>query len=357
MAELQNTRKLYIDNIRWGIIILVVIFHVVDIFNSTGAILHFNYPGIAAFDSFAYFVYPWFMGCLFVVAGISARYSLNKRNVKEFAKGRVLKLLIPFLAGMLLLAPLTSALSFTITNSWNQFSAIPSVVLYFVMVAIGMGQLWFILELFVVSMIFLLIKHFDKKDKIWILGGKTSIWILLLMYIPLLGTAQILNFLAVFRNVLFLSLFLLGYFVFSHDKIQEMLKKYRIPLLTTALILFVIQIFMYWGQNFTSIVNKPIVMLYTWFMILAVIGNAQVYFNFSNHFTEYMNKKSFLIYIFHYLPMIAIAYLITKNWHLPIILNYLFVLVFSTIATFIICEFIPKIPGVRFLFGVNGKQS
>jgi len=55
--------------------------------------------------------------------------------------------------------------------------------------------------------------------------------------------------------------------------------------------------------------------------------------------------------------MITIAYLITKNWHLPIILNYLFVFVFSIIATFVICELIPKIPGVRFLFGVNGKQS
>ncbi|HEX7542629.1 MAG TPA: acyltransferase, partial [Patescibacteria group bacterium] len=267
-AELQNTRKLYIDNIRWGIIILVVIFHVVDIFNSTGAILHFNSPGIAAFDSFAYFVYPWFMGCLFVVAGISARYSLNKRNAKEFAKGRVLKLLIPFLAGMLLLAPLTTILSFTATNSWYQFAAVPPVVLYFVLIAIGMGHLWFILELFVVSMIFLLIRHFDKKDKIWNLGGKTSMGILLLTYIPLLGAAQVLNFLAVFRNVLFLCLFLLGYFVFSHDNIQEMLKKYHAPLLITAIILFIIQIPVYWGQNFTGIVNQPLVMLYNWIMIL-----------------------------------------------------------------------------------------
>lgn len=356
MVERQNTRKLYIDNIRWGIVILVVIFHVVDIFNSTGVTLHFNYPGIAAFDSFAYFVYPWFMGCLFVVAGMSARYSLDKRNTKEFVRERVLKLLVPFLAGMLLLAPLTTTLSFTVTSSWNQFSAVPPVILYFVMVAIGMGHLWFILELFIVSMTFLLIRNFDKKDKIWSWGGKTSLGILLLMYIPLLGTAQILNFLAVFRNFLFLSLFLLGYFIFSHDNIQEILKKYRIPLLTAALILFVIQIFMYWGQNFTSIVNKPIVMLYTWIMILAVTGNAQVYFNFSNRFTEYMNKKSFLIYIFHYLPMITIAYLVTKNWHLPIILNYLFVFFFSIISTFIVCELVPRIPGIRFLFGVNGKR-
>lgn len=340
---------------RWGIVLLVVVFHVVDIFNSTGAILHFKAPGIPAIDSFAYFVYPWFMGCLFVIAGISARYSLSTRSPKEYARERVRKLLIPFLAGMLLLAPATTALSFTASNSWPQFATVPPLVLYFIMVAIGMGHLWFILELFAVSMVFLIIRYFDKNDKVWNLGGQANLGMILLLYVPLLGAAQIGNFLAVFRNILFLALFLIGYFIFSHDSIQEKIKRYRIPLTVIALILCVVQTDVYWGQNFSEIVNQPVVMLYTWTMILAVLGNAQAYLNFSNRYTAYLAKKSYLIYIFHYLPMITIAYLVTKMWHLPIIVNYILVLVFSCVATFIICELIPRIPGVRALFGIVNR--
>ena len=46
------------------------------------------------------------MALLFVIAGMCARYSLEKRSVKEFVKERVSKLIIPFVSGILLLIPI-----------------------------------------------------------------------------------------------------------------------------------------------------------------------------------------------------------------------------------------------------------
>ena len=72
-------RKAYIDNIRWAAVWLVLIYHVCYMFNGVGILG--GIPGaenIPAFDTAAAMVYPWFMVLLFLLAGMSARYSLCK---------------------------------------------------------------------------------------------------------------------------------------------------------------------------------------------------------------------------------------------------------------------------------------
>lgn len=346
-------RKLYLDNIRWGIILLVVIFHVVAIFNSSGTAMNFMAPGISIIDSFAYLVNPWFMPCLFLVAGISARYSLSKRTSKQFAKERVKRLFIPFIVGLLTIAAPVCWITFTENNVFQTLAGIPAPILYIIMALSGMGPLWFLLELFVISMLFLLIRRFDNHDRLWTLGRKARISMLILFGIPAWACAQVLNIFNTFRNLLFLFLFLLGYFVFSHDEVQEEVKKYHMPLLIVAVILYFIQLYFYWGQNFSQIVNDWLVFLYAWIMILAVLGCSAKWFNFENGFTRYMNKRSFAIFVFHYLPMNFIAYYVVKYWSLPIILNYIIVLVGSSIATILLYEIIVRIPVVRKIYGIG----
>ena len=100
----QNKRIHYIDNIRSFTIIVVIIYHVVYLFNSAGVPKFMGIIGIQAFDTLCYFVYPWLMTLMFLVAGISARYSLKTRSVKQFLNERINKLLIPIIGGMFLLA-------------------------------------------------------------------------------------------------------------------------------------------------------------------------------------------------------------------------------------------------------------
>ncbi|WP_156940037.1 hypothetical protein [Clostridium lundense] len=70
-------------------------------------------------------------------------------------------------------------------------------------------------------------------------------------------------------------LFLLGYFVFSHDKVQEELEKHNIVLLIAAIVLFVIEIQKFWRKSFADlkVINNYLVFLYGWIMMLAVIAN------------------------------------------------------------------------------------
>lgn len=94
-----------------------------EVFNSTGTNIHYHAQGIPLMDSFSYFVYPCFMALLFVVAGISARYSLKKRTTKEFANERIQKLFIPFVLYMLIFAPVTAGICFLYMGGWSDFTA------------------------------------------------------------------------------------------------------------------------------------------------------------------------------------------------------------------------------------------
>ena len=82
-------RKYYLDNIRWSVIVLVLVFHVVSIYCSCGAVMSYNAPGIPAMDAIGYLIYPWFMPLLFVVSGICARFSLSKKSGREYIRERV----------------------------------------------------------------------------------------------------------------------------------------------------------------------------------------------------------------------------------------------------------------------------
>ena len=76
----------YLDNIRWITVVLVIIYHIIYLFNNSGVISNIGVKGIQIMDTFLIFVYPWFMCLLFIVSGISCNYSLRKRNNKEFIK-------------------------------------------------------------------------------------------------------------------------------------------------------------------------------------------------------------------------------------------------------------------------------
>ena len=101
MGEGNELRKVYLDNIRWATVILVLIYHVFYMFNGVGVLGGIpNAVSIPVFDWAASVIYPWFMVLLFVIAGMSARYALQERTEKQFLGERAVKLLIPSTLGL-----------------------------------------------------------------------------------------------------------------------------------------------------------------------------------------------------------------------------------------------------------------
>ena len=95
-------RKYYVDNIRWMTIVLVVIYHVIYMFNAvlTDGVIG-PITSVHRQDAIQYLLYPWFMVILFLISGMCAKYYLDTHSVKEFIRARTRKLLVPSTIGVL----------------------------------------------------------------------------------------------------------------------------------------------------------------------------------------------------------------------------------------------------------------
>jgi peptidoglycan/LPS O-acetylase OafA/YrhL len=102
----------------------------------------------------------------------------------------------------------------------------------------------------------------------------------------------------------------------------------------------------FYGENYNTdaCLQHPFTNFYAWIMILAILGCAKAWFDYSNPFTKYMSSRSFLIYILHYPCLVAIAYFIVTYLNLPLILNYVVILILTLIIVPCVCEVVLRIP-------------
>lgn len=354
-------RKTYLDNLRYSIVLLVIVYHVFYMFNSLGIIRNVNIAGIPQLDVVLYVVYPWFMVVLFAISGMGARYALEKLSGKQYLKSRVKKILIPSIAGIFIIGWVGG----WVTNQYNDMFAgngdlIPGFVKYLIYCFAGIGPLWYMHELFLATLVLLLTRKLDKKDKLGALGAKTNLIALFLLVFAVWGSAQILNtpLIEVYRNGIYIFMFLLGYYVFAHEKVQELLQKWALLFLGIAVVLCVIYTVYYWGENFTTTQNLKSLLtnLYAWFGTLAVLGCGKKWLDKETAFTRYMRTNSFGFYVLHLPLMVILAYVLDKVLHVPNGIGmYVLLAVCEAILLPIVTFIIRKLPIVnRLVLGTKG---
>ena len=217
-------RKHYLDNIRWITVVIVVIYHVLYMYNAEGilgGLGKITSLSVQPYDILMYLVYPWFMPVLFIVSGISSRLFLERHTDKEFIISRSRKLLVPSTIGVFVFHFIQGYVSMSLSNAFSDLGAmgVPKPVIYLIMVASGSGVLWFMHLLWIYSMILVLLRLIEK-GRLLKAGGKAPIWLILLLYFPIWGAAQILNtpIIAVYRIGFYFVFYMFGYYVFSNEK-------------------------------------------------------------------------------------------------------------------------------------------
>ncbi len=344
-------RKYYLDNIRWFTGLLVLVYHVFYMFNGVGILG--GIPGAANipfFDTLASVIYPWFMVLLFVIAGMSARFALKNRTEKQFIKARAVKLLVPSTLGLFVVHWITGYLNIKMGGGLEY---IPGFMVYPIAVVSGIGPLWFIQMLFLFSCILMLLRKIDQQDKIWKMCEKANIPIIVLLFLLIWGAAQIGNLpiLTMYRFGIYFAAFLIGYYIFSHETVQERIEKIRVPMAVLAVVGMFFYGFYYRGSNFTDAkcLQSFSTNLYLWVVILTVLGCGKQYWNRETTFSRYMTKASFGLYILHYPVLIVACYALCTYFTLPAIWNYGIALVFELIVTFVLYEIVKRLPIIRWL--------
>ena len=357
----------YIDNLRWMSILMLFPFHAAFVFSAGwyGYYVLSEYTSAAAY-LFTVCVEPWIMPLLFCIAGMSTRFALQKRTPRMYLKERVTKLLIPFLAGLILICPVIAyyALKFHTGYTGSFAGAIMHFFssVYTVQNPHGLSgdfsidHLWFILSLFIISIVALAVILLGRRQtRLHINPDNMSLSVLGLLFIPV----WLLNFVGIYETgyslVAYFAIFLIGYYLFATEPVQTMLEQYRAVLLAAWIVLTIgvmgiggmvlghSEVF--WGYS-------PLYVITGWTGILALMGTGRHSFDVTNTFEAYLVAASYPVYIIHQAVLVAVAYYVVML-AIPPALQFAAIVIFSILLTFACYEIFRRIPGGRALFGIK----
>ena len=356
-------RKFFVDNLRWMDVILLIPYHAAQAFNTWGEQNYIYIVPNRAISSFIVFFSPFFMPLLFALAGMSTRYALNKRTLGQYVAERVKRLLIPFLAGTLLLCPILAYIgdktnygyagSFfehyrVFFTKWTDLSGFDG--------GFNVGQFWFLYFLFIISLVSAGIIALAKR--IFKDSGKTKkipFFMICLFVIPLPFLYDLLSVGGKsFAEYLFI--FLIGYYILAGDEVLDDAEKYRYITLAIGLAAGVIDVYMFiWSGKDFGTLNVIAKAFTEWFMILGLVGIGKNKLDFRNKTTVYMSQRSFPYFSLHFVWIVMFQYLLAGVMKDRIILIYIVPVILAYIATWICSEISLKIPAICFLLGTKKK--
>lgn len=352
-------RRHYIDNLRWMILLVLIPYHAAMAWNVWGEPNYITLEGSRVLSSFIVFFSPFFMPLLFVLAGISTRFALQKRTCGEYIAERSKRLLVPLLFGTVVLMPVMAYLADRFNCSYSGgFLAHYAVFFTKFTDLIGadggfsFGQFWFLLYLWVISLVSVGVIALIKK----IAPDKESVlpfWAVIALGLPLPLLSDLVS---VGGKSLaeYTFLFLLGYFVFADEKTVSRAEKHGRWLLAVGMAAAILNVYLFiWSGKDYGALNNAAKFAAEWFMILALLGLGRRYLNFGGKAARYMSSRSFLFYVYHFVWVVAFQYLLHPVCAGSTAALFAGSVIAAFPATFICCEITARIPVLCFLTGTK----
>ena len=351
-------RRHFLDNARGALVLLVVLYHAVYLLNGVGVISNVAIAGIPQLDALLYLCYPWFMVCLFAIAGASARYAVERQGSRTFLRTKLCRVLLPSIAGIFLLGWVSGLV--TLQYAPGMFGehpeAIPLPLRYLILCTMGIGALWFLHELFLCDLVLLLVRRMDRRDALGRLGAQAGLPALLLMVLPIWASAQVLNTpgIEVYRCGIYPLSFLLGYAVLAHEPVQARLAQAAPALLAVAAALCIAFTLRHWGTNYAAmpVLRELLTNACAWVSTLAVFAGFKRWGDRETRFTRRMRRDGFAVFVLHLPLMTACAWALDRLCHLPGAAIELLLPVCTALLLPLLTALIRRIPPLRrLIFG------
>lgn len=369
MNRVANTRRYEIDWIRNISILLLFVYHTSVIFCRFGDFYIISDNKSIFADIFILAMFVWYMPLLFFLAGASTHFALQKRDKKEYLIERIKRLLIPFIFGIIVIVPPQTYLA----RLWRgevDISYLNHLKYFFTNIGDFSGfdgkftpaHLWFILYLFIISLIGVFIVNLLNKNKgksinkllKQKLSGKFSfLWLLVLSVI-----ADIFPSVMGKSIVTCLLIFILGFIVYKDGEYLNMIYINKNKYLCVAILISIV------GAIYTFYIREFAISELTWLidsmlknsmlivMIITIVGYGMKYLNKTNKVLMYLNKASFPVYIIHQTVLLGIAYFIIPKVAVNGIAIFI-IIVLSIFFTFLIYEICKRNKIISVLLGIK----
>jgi peptidoglycan/LPS O-acetylase OafA/YrhL len=172
----RTERLLFIDNLRWSAISMVVVIHASVTYSHIGSWYFDDSAGTGRttriwLATYQIFQHAVAMGLLFGIAGYFAQGAIERKGAAGFLRERTHRLVLPLLVYMLLVGPLTL---YYVVGAWHARPPHSFLGQWWLRVTNGemlheSGPLWFCLVLMLFSLVFAAIRRFvpmtaDRRD-------------------------------------------------------------------------------------------------------------------------------------------------------------------------------------------------
>jgi glucan biosynthesis protein C len=305
----------------------------------------------------------WFMPLLFLLAGMSSYYGLRKRSTGRFITERVLRLLVPLIAGLVLIVPPQAYFAARFHNGadvsyldflggyftdWSDLSG------YFG--TFTPGQLWFIAFLFVISVALApLMARLIRRGSSPRLLRHPALILVLFVGILLLSLLPDLSGKNLF---LYAGYFFAGFLLATHDGIIALIAGRRRlygMLAVAGMLGILVERYTIGWQSGYSLSGAAFTVLHFfvyWVTLLAILGYGRRYLNRPSRVMGYLNGGGYVIFIVHQTWIVVVGYLLLRVVDEPV-LQYLSIVVLSLGASVGSYELIRRVHALRVLFGVK----
>jgi glucan biosynthesis protein C len=346
-----------IDWLRLIAILAVFLFHVAHIFDlaaSANDLTHDPAPSVrnseasVVLSGYAFFVYQWMMQLLFVLAGMTAWYSLGCRRGSQYLRERLERLLVPLLFGSLTLIPwngYVSALNHaTFRGSfWSYFPIhfermwealkIPQFHNSPIALYQTSWHLWFLGFLLIFSLLALplllcakpgprspsLIQLADLCEKPWSL----SVLGIPIMLIKLSLNAAFPLYLDWSDTLVFFVLFLYGWLFMTDVRFTRAIARQATGWLAAGCVClagllgafdlgFLTQWLSHPDYTLGYSLYQILASIHTWAWVMAITGFGLRWLNFRNSALDYVNEAALPFYILHQPVILTIAFVVVQ---------------------------------------------
>jgi peptidoglycan/LPS O-acetylase OafA/YrhL len=371
-----------------AVVLLLVPFHTYRIFDTFETWYVKNDQLSTALNWFIIFGNAVAMQLLFLLAGAATWFALRRRSGVQYAKERLMRLLIPFIFGVLVLVPPQSYFGLRnhsdYTESFLQYYPrffefkLEDPAGYY-LGGFTPGHLWFILYLFVLALVVLPLFLFLKGES----GGRlihrlaaffTRPGTIFLLPIPIYVMDRLLDFDP--DPLYFLTFFIYGYILMADARFGEAIDWHKAVALILGPGVLALVMGLTGEQPWPAGLPwwiEPIVDVYydsgfaAWFIILALLGYGKRYLNsppkrgLSAKFLGYCGEGSYPFYILHQTVIVTIGFYVVQ-WDAAaalgegagVLVKYVTIAVASFVTTTVLYDLLVRRTNVtRFLFGMR----
>jgi len=373
-------RRYDIDWLRLMAVFLLFFFHTACIFHPWSNYYIKNDPSSPLITYiFVWAVGHWHMSLFFVLAGASTYYALQKRSGVEYVRERVKRLFIPLIFGTLVLIPPLSYLALLNHSGYTQsfinwlpnfFHLQTADLDAFFLGGLTVGHLWFILHLFVYSLISLpLFLYFNRESgRRWIKRIASTFIkpvVLFLLFPALLVLISKFPWVLGGNPLFYITFFILGFILMSDQRLMDKIDSYRLILLLLGVVPLAGTIILigtnHWPSNMPgwieSVISEYRNAFVPWFFILALLAYGRRILNFSNRFLRYFAEGAYPIYIIHQTVIVIIAFFVVQ-WDFGVWAKYSIIVASSFAVTILAYDtLVRRTNTTRFLFGMKPKPK